>query len=116
MPHSQNDAHHARAPRVDAADGRKFEAPCSAGSGAPGLPTISVGSVGLSSEFIGTFRGEGSSVGKLDETIARLERGEFDLVAVGRALLQDREWALKVKPGRHDELRDYDAKALQTYF
>jgi 2,4-dienoyl-CoA reductase-like NADH-dependent reductase (Old Yellow Enzyme family) len=81
-----------------------------------GLPTISVGSVGLSSDFIGAFRGEASRVGKLDETIARLERGEFDLVAVGRALLQDPEWALKVKAGRHAELRDYDAKALQTYF
>ena len=81
-----------------------------------GLPTISVGSVGLTSEFMGAFRGEGSSVGKLDETIARLERGEFDLVAVGRALLQDPEWTLKVRGGRHSELRDYDAKALQSYF
>ena len=81
-----------------------------------GLPTISVGSVGLTSEFIGAFRGEGSSVGKLDETIARLDRGEFDLIAVGRALLQDPEWVLKVKAGHDDELRDYDAKALQTYF
>jgi 2,4-dienoyl-CoA reductase-like NADH-dependent reductase (Old Yellow Enzyme family) len=81
-----------------------------------GLPTISVGSVGLSSEFLGAFRGEGSSVGKLDEIVARLERGEFDLVAIGRALLQDPEWASKVKAGRHGELRDYDAQALQTYF
>jgi 2,4-dienoyl-CoA reductase-like NADH-dependent reductase (Old Yellow Enzyme family) len=81
-----------------------------------GLPTISVGSVGLTSEFTGAFRGEGSSIGKLDETIARLDRGEFDLVAVGRALLQDPEWVLKIKPDRHGELRDYDAKALQTYF
>ncbi len=80
-----------------------------------GLPTISVGSVGLSSEFIGAFRGEGSSVGKLDEITARLDRGEFDLVAVGRAVLQDPEWVLKVKAGRHDELRDYDAKSLQIY-
>ena len=81
-----------------------------------GLPTISVGSVGLSSEFTGAFRGEGSRVSKLDETIARLDRGEFDLVAVGRALLQDPEWVLKVQAGRFDELRDYDAKSLQTYF
>jgi 2,4-dienoyl-CoA reductase-like NADH-dependent reductase (Old Yellow Enzyme family) len=81
-----------------------------------GLPTISVGSVGLSSEFIGAFRGEGSSVGKLDEIVARLDRGEFDLVAVGRALLQDPEWARKVQAGRLDELRDYDARSLQTYF
>ena len=81
-----------------------------------GLPTISVGSVGLSSEFIGAFRGEGSSVSKLDETIGRLDRGEFDLVAVGRAVLQDPEWVVKIKTGRTQELRDYDAKSLQTYF
>ena len=81
-----------------------------------GLPTISVGSVGLSSEFIGAFRGEGSPVGKLDEITARLDRGEFDLVAVGRAVLQDPEWVVKVKAGRLNELRDYDAKSLQTYY
>jgi 2,4-dienoyl-CoA reductase-like NADH-dependent reductase (Old Yellow Enzyme family) len=81
-----------------------------------GLPTISVGSVGLTSEFTGAFRGEGSAAGKLDEAVERLERGEFDLVAVGRALLQDPEWALKVRQNRLGELRDYDASALQTYF
>jgi 2,4-dienoyl-CoA reductase-like NADH-dependent reductase (Old Yellow Enzyme family) len=81
-----------------------------------GLPTISVGSVGLSSEFTGAFRGEGSPAGKLDETIERLDRGEFDLVAVGRAILQDPEWVIKVQRNRFAELRDYDAKALQTYY
>ena len=81
-----------------------------------GLPTISVGSVGLSSEFTGAFRGEGSAKGKLDDVIERLDRGEFDLVAVGRALLQDPEWAVKVKAGRFNETLDYDAAALKNYF
>lgn len=81
-----------------------------------GIPTISVGSVGLSSEFTASFRGEGSAAGKLDEAIERLDRGEFDLVAVGRALLQDPEWALKVKTGRQDELRDYDGASIQNYY
>jgi 2,4-dienoyl-CoA reductase-like NADH-dependent reductase (Old Yellow Enzyme family) len=81
-----------------------------------GIPTISVGSVGLSSEFTGAFRGEGSAAGKLDEAIERLDRGEFDLVAVGRALLQDPEWVVKVKQNRLNELRDYDATALKTYY
>jgi 2,4-dienoyl-CoA reductase-like NADH-dependent reductase (Old Yellow Enzyme family) len=81
-----------------------------------GLPTISVGSVGLTSEFTGAMRGEGSAIGKLDETIERLDRGEFDLVAVGRALLQDPQWVEKVKAGRHDELLDYDAGAMKVYF
>lgn len=81
-----------------------------------GLPTISVGSVGLSTEFTGAFQGQGSAAGKLDDVLARLDRGEFDLVAVGRALLQDPEWALKVQQRRFDELRDYQANALQTYY
>ncbi|MBI1360806.1 MAG: 12-oxophytodienoate reductase [Alphaproteobacteria bacterium] len=81
-----------------------------------GIPTIAVGSVGLSSEFTGAFRGEGSAKGKLDETIERLDKGEFDLVAVGRALLQDPEWVVKVKANKFDELRDYDAAALKTYY
>ena len=45
-----------------------------------------------------------------------LEKGEFDLVAVGRALLQDPEWATKVKEGRTEELEDYDAKAMATLY
>lgn len=81
-----------------------------------GLPTISVGSVGLSSEFTGAFRGEGSAAGKFDEAAQRLARGEFDLIAVGRALLQDPEWVLKVKTDRLSELRDYAPTALATYY
>jgi len=46
----------------------------------------------------------------------RLARGEFDLVAIGRALLQDPDWAKKVKEGRVSELRDYDGKALATLY
>ena len=81
-----------------------------------GLPTISVGSVGLTSEFTGAFRGEGSKAGNFDDAIERLDRGEYDLVAVGRALLQDPEWAVKVKAGKFADLKDYDAGALKMYY
>lgn len=81
-----------------------------------GLPTITVGSVGLSSDFINAFRGEGAKTRPLSDLIERLERGEFDLVAVGRALLQDFEWARKVKQGREGELADYDAEALKVLY
>lgn len=81
-----------------------------------GLPTITVGSVGLSSDFIGAFQGENSATRSLDDLVDRLDKGEFDLVAVGRAILQDPEWATKVKEGREDELKDYDAKALATLY
>lgn len=81
-----------------------------------GLATITVGSVGLTGEFVAALGGEGSSPAPLDDLIARMDRGEFDLVAVGRALLQDPEWVTKVKDGRHDELQDYDAGALATLY
>ncbi|MET9127887.1 NADH:flavin oxidoreductase [Streptomyces sp. NPDC004528] len=79
-----------------------------------GKPAISVGSVGLDGEFLKAFQGEGSSVRGIDDLLDRLERDEFDLVAVGRALLQDPEWAAKVLAGRFDELKPYDAAALRT--
>ncbi|WP_374571738.1 NADH:flavin oxidoreductase [Phenylobacterium sp.] len=79
-----------------------------------GVPTITVGSVGLSGEFIASWGGEQSQPASLDELLRRLERGDFDLVGVGRALLQDPEWALKVKEGRTGELMSYDRAALAT--
>ncbi|MFI8320563.1 NADH:flavin oxidoreductase [Streptomyces sp. NPDC085529] len=79
-----------------------------------GRPTITVGSVGLDGDFIGAFMGEGSPVKGIDELLDRLERDEFDMVAVGRALLQDPEWAAKVLAGRFDELKPYDAAAVKT--
>jgi len=85
-----------------------------------GLPTITVGSVGLSSDFFGAFAGQNSEAAPLTDLVEdidrRIEAGEFDLVAIGRALLQDPEWAQKVKDGRMDDLRDYDGKALATLY
>ncbi|MER6953136.1 MULTISPECIES: NADH:flavin oxidoreductase [unclassified Streptomyces] len=79
-----------------------------------GRPAITVGSVGLDGDFIKGFAGEGSPVKGIDDLLDRLERDEFDMVAVGRALLQDPEWAAKVLGGRVDELKPYDADALKT--
>ncbi|WP_375773385.1 NADH:flavin oxidoreductase [Archangium gephyra] len=77
-----------------------------------GKPTITVGSVGLSGEFTAAFRGESSKPASLDNLLRRLEREEFDLVAVGRALLSDAQWAQKVRDARHDELQDFTKEAL----
>ncbi|MFJ3443015.1 NADH:flavin oxidoreductase [Streptomyces sp. NPDC086081] len=79
-----------------------------------GKPAITVGSVGLNGDFIKAFQGEGAEVGDLDNLLDRFERDEFDMVAVGRALLQDPQWARKVLSGRFDELAPYDAAALKT--
>ncbi len=77
-----------------------------------GAPTISVGSVGLSGDFLAGFQGEGAATTGLHELVRRMEREEFDLIAVGRALLSDAEWARKVGEGRLGELRDFDPAAL----
>jgi len=77
-----------------------------------GVPTISVGSVGLSGDFFGSFEGQSSQASGLDSLVARMERGEFDLIAVGRALLSDPQWVEKVRQGRRDEIRDFDPAAM----
>ncbi|WP_431970182.1 NADH:flavin oxidoreductase [Nocardia sp. bgisy134] len=79
-----------------------------------GRPTITVGSVGLDGDFLHAFAGEGAPVHGLDNLLDRLERDEFDLVAVGRALLQDPQWAAKVLGDRIEELKPYDGTALKT--
>ncbi|CAK9039380.1 Putative 12-oxophytodienoate reductase 11 (OPDA-reductase 11) (OsOPR11) [Durusdinium trenchii] len=51
-----------------------------------GKPAISVGSVGLSGEFTAAYAGEVSTPASLDNLISRMERNEFDLIAVGREM------------------------------
>lgn len=79
-----------------------------------GKPTITVGSVGLNGDFFGAFAGKGSDTRSIDDLIERLDRAEFDLVAVGRALLQDPNWANKIQQGEIDKLEQYSGEALAT--
>lgn len=77
-----------------------------------GAATISVGSVGLSGDFLNAFGGESSRPASLDNLLARLERDEFDLIAVGRALLVDPEWVAKVRRGDGAALKEFSPKAF----
>jgi 2,4-dienoyl-CoA reductase-like NADH-dependent reductase (Old Yellow Enzyme family) len=81
-----------------------------------GKPTITVGSVGLDGDLLGAFQGKSSQAQSLDALLERLDRGEFDLVAVGRALLNDPQWLRKIKDGRAQELRGFDPKSLATLY
>lgn len=72
-----------------------------------GRPVIAVGGVGLSRPGLGA-----ASPASLDVIMGPLERGEFDLLAVGRALLADAEWAVKLRDGRVSEMVGYDKDAL----
>src|ERR1019366_6335286 len=79
-----------------------------------GKTTITVGSVGLSGDFLAAFQGESSNLSQLDELLRRLDRGDFDLVAVGRALLADAGWAQKIHEGHSSELIGFRKEALST--
>lgn len=98
-------------PEVDGAAGLNFAGWAKKLTGAV---TISVGSVGLSGEFLAAFGGESSSSTGIDNLIERMERNEFDLIGVGRALLSDPQWAAKVRTGETSALKGFEASALAT--
>lgn len=77
-----------------------------------GAATISVGSVGLSGDMLGAFKGESSQPTDLDRLVTRMEKGEFDLIAVGRALLSDPAWARKVRDTEFHALKGFEASSL----
>jgi len=78
-----------------------------------GKPSITVGSVSLNQEFMTSFRSaEISTVTGIDDLIERLERGEFDLVAIGRALIVNPSWPEQVRRGALDELRPFQRDVL----
>jgi len=84
-----------------------------------GKPVITVGSVGLNTSFIdedggnmGMSEQAGAETGSITQLSERVANDEFELVAVGRALLQDPEWVVKVKNNQLDELQDYEKASL----
>jgi len=79
-----------------------------------GKPTITVGSVGLSGDFLAAFKGESSTPSSLDELLRRFDRGDFDLVAVGRPLLADARWTQKIHEGHSSRLIGFSKEALST--
>ena len=81
-----------------------------------GKPTITVGSVGLDGEFL-QFMVDTDKVAQpasLENLLQRLGNQEFDLVAVGRALLVDAQWAAKVRQGREQDVLPFSREALSS--
>jgi 2,4-dienoyl-CoA reductase-like NADH-dependent reductase (Old Yellow Enzyme family) len=54
------------------------------------------------------------TVNNLDDVMRRYERGEFDLLAVGRALLNDPEWLVKARTGQ--AFKPFDPQCLSTSY
>ena len=81
-----------------------------------GRPTITVGSVTLATDF--KAPGGKTHAEPAAKHIAMLEaglaRGDFDLVAIGRALLANPDWVRTVAAGRARDLAAFDRAVLKT--
>ena len=98
-------------PDLDGEDGLNFAGWAKKLTGAR---TISVGSVGLSGDMLSAWMGQTSEPSSLDKLVHRLERGDFDLIAVGRALLTDPNWAAKVRAGDSAGLKSFAPADMAT--
>jgi 2,4-dienoyl-CoA reductase-like NADH-dependent reductase (Old Yellow Enzyme family) len=79
-----------------------------------GRPSITVGSVGLTTEFMASLGGAKSSVDNIDRLIKMLERGDFDLVAVGRMLISDPDWPNKIRDGKEESIAPFLRASLSS--
>jgi 2,4-dienoyl-CoA reductase-like NADH-dependent reductase (Old Yellow Enzyme family) len=78
-----------------------------------GKPTITVGSVTLNEDLMKSFGSdETAAVTGVDELLERLNRGEFDLVAIGRSLIVNPDWPVQVRDGAVAGLRPFNRSAL----
>ena len=76
-----------------------------------GKPVIAVGSVGLDTQFRSEKRGEVIGPAPIDPVVEQFDAGEFDVVAIGRALLADPNWVNRLRDGDWDGFVGYDFAA-----
>jgi len=78
-----------------------------------GKPTITVGSLTLNNSMMEMMEGE---AGNPEDNLAPLyrgfERGDYDLVAIGRAMIANPDWALKIRTG--ESMRPYSLTMLHA--
>jgi len=78
-----------------------------------GKPTITVGSVTLGDDFVKSFgTNDTAAIMGIDELLERLERGEFDLVAIGRSLIANPSWPKQIRSGGVSGLRPFNRSEL----
>ena len=79
-----------------------------------GLPVIAVGSVTLGTDFkasTGKVHAEPAPE-QVADVNAAIERGDFDIIAIGRALLANPDWASIVASGELARLRSFDKSMI----
>jgi 2,4-dienoyl-CoA reductase-like NADH-dependent reductase (Old Yellow Enzyme family) len=108
---------------------RRFQTPAFAGSDLnlagwvkklSGKATMCCGGIGLGSGSVdfgdaNAYKSTATaSLSELDSLCEMLERGDFDLVALARAILGDAAWPAKVRQGREHELKPFTADLMLT--
>lgn len=69
-----------------------------------GKPSMAVGGIGLSDSLFNSISIGGAQVEKnYYEAAERMDRGEFDSLALGRALISDPDWANKIRSGQEPQ-------------
>lgn len=80
-----------------------------------GKDTITVGSVSLNADFLpegGDTTFKDGEIASLDGLTKMLGNNEFDLVAVGRALIANADWANRVQAGELESLKPFSKRML----
>jgi 2,4-dienoyl-CoA reductase-like NADH-dependent reductase (Old Yellow Enzyme family) len=77
-----------------------------------GKPCMAVGGVGLQKDLPGTFENGSESTDNLPGVRARIAGGEFDLIAVGRSILGDADWVIKVE--RREPFQRFNLASFAT--
>jgi 2,4-dienoyl-CoA reductase-like NADH-dependent reductase (Old Yellow Enzyme family) len=87
------------------------------------LCSIAVGSVTLNCDFTTVDESDAKGLGRLanarptanvDAVVERLGKGEFDMIAVGRAMLSNPDWLDKVIAGKETEINPFTKSDLKV--
>jgi 2,4-dienoyl-CoA reductase-like NADH-dependent reductase (Old Yellow Enzyme family) len=82
-----------------------------------GKPAITVGSVTLNEDMMTSFgTAITAGVSGIDNLLDRLDRNEFDLVAIGRSLIVNPGWPAIVRKGSLNELQPFNRSVLSELF
>jgi 2,4-dienoyl-CoA reductase-like NADH-dependent reductase (Old Yellow Enzyme family) len=75
-----------------------------------GKPTMTCGSIGLDIDMwqsMAERRESSNSMSSFERLMAMFHRGDFDLVAVGRGMIADPDWATRVRDGEFHRLKAF---------
>lgn len=77
-----------------------------------GKPTIMVGGTGVQRGKYDSALKPPTTVNNMDKVMERFDRGEFDLLAVGRSLVNDPNWVRRMRAG--EEFLPFDPQSMRV--